>query len=113
MTDTYLRSLGFAPTAYGPKASVADFARAWRYQYGHLAKDGTPLFIEHPLGIDSCRLSAVAAPLAKQDVFAEISLHDRSRLETTIRDFYALHGGMGAPVVPAQSPAFRPFHRAG
>ncbi len=112
MTDTYLRSLGFAPTAYGPKASQATFARAWRYQYGHLAKDGTPLFIEHPLGIDSCRLSAVAAPLTQQDIFAEISLHDRPKLEATIRDFYALHGGMGVLVMPAGAPAFRPFHRA-
>ena len=112
MTDTYLRSLGFAPTARGPKAGQPAFAQAWRYQYDHLAQDGTPLFIEHPLGIDRCHLSALAAPLDARDVFAAISLHDRPTLEAAVRAFYAAHGGMGALVVPAGPSAFRPYHRS-
>jgi len=112
MTDSYLRSLGFASTGHGAKNGYPTFAQAWRYQYGHLAKDGAALFIEHPLGIDACRVSSLAAPLAAQDVFAEISLHDRSLLETTLKAFYALHGGMGAVVVPVGASAFRPFKRA-
>jgi hypothetical protein len=112
MTDSYLRSLGFAPTGHGAKNGQPAFARAWRYQYGHLAKDGAALFIEHPLGIEACRVSSIAAPLAAQDVFAEISLHDRSLLETTLKAFYALHGGMGAAVESAGATTFRPFKRA-
>jgi hypothetical protein len=112
MTDSYLRSLGFASTSHGAKNGRPDFAQAWRYQYGHLAKDGAALFIEHPLGIDACRVSSIAAPLAAQDVFAEISLHDRKLLETTLKAFYDLHGGMGASITAAGASAFRPFKRA-
>jgi hypothetical protein len=112
MTDSYLRSLGFAPTDHGAKNGQPTFAQAWRYQYGHLAKDGAAFFIEHPLGIDVCRVSSIAAPLTAQDVFAEISLHDRPLLETTLKAFYALHGGMGASVMPVGASTFRPFKRA-
>jgi hypothetical protein len=112
MTDSYLRSLGFAPTGRGAKTGRLAFAQAWSYQYGHLAKDGAALFIEHPLGIDTCRVSSTAAPLAAQDVFLEMSLHDRPLLEKTIKAFYALHGGMGASVVLASTATFRSFKRA-
>jgi hypothetical protein len=109
MTDVYLRSLGFAPTARTPRSSQAAFSHAWRYQYDHLAADGTSLFIEHPLGIDSCRLSTLEAPLAPQDVFATIGLHDRPALEAAMKAFYAAHGGMGT-VVPVVA-GFQPFRR--
>lgn len=112
MTDSYLQSLGFAPTGRGSKNSRLAFAQAWSYQYGHLDKDGAALFIEHPLGIDACRVSSIAAPLAAQDVIAEISLHDRQLLEQTLKAFYAQHGGMGAPVAPASASSFKPFKRA-
>ena len=111
MTDAYLRSLGFAPTAREPKTNQAQFAQAWRYQLDHLAQDGTPLFAEHPLGIDTCRLSALAAPITAQDVFAEIPLHDGRMLELAIQAFYAVHGGVGDFIAPAEAAALRPYHR--
>jgi hypothetical protein len=112
MTDSYLQSLGFAPNGRGAKNGRLAFTQAWSYQYGHLAKDGAALFIEHPLGIDMCRVSSSAAPLAAQDVFLEMSLHDRPLLEKTIKAFYALHGGMGASVVLNTTATFRSFKRA-
>lgn len=111
MTDTYLRSLGFAPTQLETRSSRGNFSQAWRYQYDHVARDGASLFIEHPIGIDSCRLSALAAPLAAQDVFATLSLHDREGLESCIAAFYAAHGGMGSLVQPFATQAFRPYRR--
>jgi hypothetical protein len=111
MTDTYLRSLGFAPTQPETRTSRTAFAQAWRYQYDHAARDGARLYIEHPLGIDGCRLSALAAPLAAQDVFATVSLHDRPAFEAAISAFYVAHGGMG-PLMPAATPKrFMPFRR--
>jgi hypothetical protein len=111
MTDSYLRSLGFAPTGRGAKTGQLVFAQAWRYQFGHLAKDGAALFIEHPFGIDACRVSSIAAPLAAQDVVVEMSLHDRPLLEKTLKAFYAQHGGMGAAIVPTSVSTFRSFKR--
>lgn len=111
MTDTYLRSLGFAPSQPETRASRQAFGQVWRYQYSHAARDGVRLFIEHPLGINSCRLSAVAAPLDAQDIFAELSLHDRPGLEAAIGQFYAAHGGMGAALAPFVPQQFRPFRR--
>jgi hypothetical protein len=111
MTDTYLRSLGFAPTQPETRASRAAFNKTWRYRYDHVARDGAQLYIEHPLGIPSCRLSALAAPLAAQDVFATLDLHDRSGLEAAISAFYGAHGGMGALVPSLVSAGFRPFRR--
>ena len=111
MTDTYLRSLGFTPTQPETRTSRAAFAQAWRYQYDHAARDGAFLYIEHPLGIDSCRLSALVAPLAAQDVFATVSLHDRPAFEASIAAFYAAHGGMGPLVTPFVPSRFLPFRR--
>jgi hypothetical protein len=112
MTDSYLQSLGFAPTGRGLKTGQQAFAKAWSYQYGHLAKDGASLFIEHPLGIDACHVSTTAAPLAAQQILVVMSLHDRPLLEKTIKAFYAQHGGMGASIVPASVATFRSFNRA-
>lgn len=111
MTDTYLRSLGFAPTAQAPHGNGPSFSHAWRYQYDHVAADGAALFIEHPRGIAACRLSALEVPLSAQDVFASVGLHDRPALAAAMAAFYAAHGGMGAlrPVVPAS--AFQPYRR--
>jgi hypothetical protein len=111
MTDTYLRSLGFAPIQPETRASRAAFDKTWRYRFDHEARDGARLYIEHPLGIASCRLSAFAAPLAAQDVFATIDLHDRTGLETAIKAFYSAHGGMGAVMPSLVSGGFRPFRR--
>lgn len=87
MTDTYLRSLGFAPTRQESRTSRDNFSQAWRYQFDHAARDGVKLYIEHPPGINSCRLSTLAAPLAAQDVFATVGLHDRAGLEIVLRIF--------------------------
>ena len=111
MTDTYLRSLGFAPTRQESRTSRDNFSQAWRYQFDHAARDGAQLYLEHPLGIDSCRLSALTVPLAAQDVFAEVGLHDRAGLETAIKAFYAAHGGMGPQVVSFVPHLFRPYRR--
>lgn len=111
MTDTYLRSLGFAPIQPETRASRAAFNQSWRYRYDYAARDGAQLFIEHPLGIASCRLSTLAAPLAAQDVFAELALDDRSGLEKAISAFYAAHGGMGPALAPLVPAVFRPFRR--
>lgn len=111
MTDTYLRSLGFAPTRQESRGSRDSFSQSWRYQFDHAAQDGVRLYIEHPLGIASCRLSALAAPLAAQDVFAVVGLHDREGLEAAIKAFYAAHGGMGAQVASFAPHIFRPYRR--
>jgi len=109
MTDTYLRSLGFAPTARTPRSNNTRFGQAWRYQYDHLAVDGTPLFIEHPLGIEACWLSALEAPLTSQDVFAAVGLHDRLALQEAMSSFYTAHGGMGAPLPSLPTSTFHPY----
>ncbi len=111
MTDTYLRGLGFVATARAPRAGQHAFDHAWRYQYDHLAADGATLFIEHPLGVDTCRLSTLEAPMAAQDVFASVGLHDRPGLEAAMKAFYAAHGGMGALLPPMAHSFFQPFRR--
>jgi len=111
MTDTYLRGLGFAPTARSPRGGQNAFNHAWRYQYDHLAADGAALFIEHPVGIDACRLSAMEAPLVAPDVFASVGLHDRPALEAAIKAFYAAHGGMGKVLHSTSAGVFLPFRR--
>jgi hypothetical protein len=112
LTDAYLQSLGFTASRLDRKANRADFGHAWRYQFDHEARDGTPLYIEHPLGIDGCRLSALPAALDAHDVFATVNLSDRPGLEAAIGALFAAHGGMG-PVVPTAAPLmFRPFQRA-
>lgn len=111
MTDAYLQSLGFAPTSRAPRSSQPGFGHAWRYQYDHLAVDGSSLFIEHPLGVDTCRLSALEAPLLAQDVFASVGLHDRPALAAAMAAFYAAHGGMGALRPAAPASAFQPYRR--
>ncbi|GAB2793873.1 hypothetical protein HNQ93_003800 [Hymenobacter luteus] len=111
MTDLYLRGLGFAPTDETSQARRPSFSQAWRYQHQRVAQDGARLFIEHPLGIDCCRLSAVVAPLAAQDVFATLPLHDKAALETAIAAYYAAHGGVG-PLAPRPQPStYRPYRR--
>ncbi|TVT39404.1 hypothetical protein FNT36_17270 [Hymenobacter setariae] len=111
MTDTYLRSLGFVPTARTPRSSQVAFGQAWRYQFDHLAADGMPLFIEHPLGIEVCRLSTLEAPLTAQDVFASVGLHDRSALQAAMSAFYTAHGGMGAVLAASPASTFQPYRR--
>lgn len=111
MTNAYLRSLGFSPTARTPVSGPASFAHSWRYQFDHLAADGTTLFLEHPLGVDACRLSIHEAPLDAHEVFASVGLHDRPALEAAMKAFYAAHGGMGAPLRAATAGAFQPFRR--
>jgi len=111
MTDTYLRSLGFAATAQNVRTNRTNFARAWRYQFDHAARDGATLFIEHPLGIDYCRLSELATPVAAQDIFASVGLHDRPALEAAIAAFYAAHGGMGQMLPLAAEHTLRSFRR--
>lgn len=112
LTDAYLQSLGFTASRLDKQVNRADFGHAWRYQFDHDARDGASLYIEHPLGIGSCRLSALPAPLAAQDVFATVALTDRSGFEAAISSFFAAHGGMGAAVVPAVPFFFRPYRRA-
>ncbi|TYZ14364.1 hypothetical protein FY528_01145 [Hymenobacter lutimineralis] len=112
MTDSYLRSLGFVSTEPERTSSQLPFAAAWRYQQQHLAQDGTALYIEHPYGIDSCRLSTLIAPLDQQDVLTTLALTDRVGLEGAIQHFYAAHGGIG-PLAPVFVPhLFRPYRRA-
>jgi hypothetical protein len=111
MTDTYLRSLGFAPTQQHSFGSRPAFDTSWRYQHEHQALDGSRLFIEHPLGRASCRLSALEAPLAAQDVFATTALDDRPGLEAAISSFFTAHGGRGEAVAPVVPYVYRPFRR--
>lgn len=111
MTSAYLKSLGFIPTSHPDRDGNLPFAHAWRYQYNHLAVDGTPLFLEHPLGIEACRLSATEAPLTAQDVFASIGLHDRPALAEAMKAFYKAHGGMGRPLPAVAESTFLPFRR--
>lgn len=111
MTDTYLRSLGFAPTDQERSERRMPFSLAWRYQQEHLAQDGAALYIEHPFGIDGCRLSHELAPLRQQDVFTTVPLHDGPGLEAAIKDFYRAHGGQGRLAAPPAEPTFRPFRR--
>lgn len=112
MTDSYLRSLGFASAAPAHTADRPAFHTAWRYQHTQQAQDGAVLFIEHPLGIASCRLSMLAAPLAADDIVATVSLHDRSKLEEAIAAFFSAHGGIG-PSVPLLTPrnSYMPYRR--
>lgn len=111
MTDIYLRSLGFAPLRGDAPAHRPPFAGAWRYQHDHLAQDGEALFLEHPLGIDRCRLSTLVAPLRRQDVFADLSLQDQPALEAAVAAFFGAHGGIGAVVPIVSVDHFRPYHR--
>lgn len=111
MTDTYLRSLGFAPIDQALRAGRNAFAQAWRYRHDHQALDGAALYIEHPIGVDSCRLSALTAPLDALDVFASVGLHDRPALEAAVAAFYAAHGGMGPPTPTLVPHYFRPYRR--
>lgn len=111
MTDTYLRSLGFAPTMHSTRSNQMAFDRTWRYQFNHMAADGMCLFIEHPLGIDSCRLSTLEAPLTSEDIFATVGLHDRPALAAAMTAFYVAHGGMGALIPSAAHVGFQPFRR--
>lgn len=111
MTAAYLQSLGFLPTTRSSATSAKGFAHAWRYQFDHLAADGASLFLEHPLGIAACQLSSLEAPLAPQDVFASVGLHDRPALAAAMQAFYAAHGGMGGPLPVVADSAFRPFRR--
>ncbi|RSK29803.1 hypothetical protein [Hymenobacter metallilatus] len=111
MTDSYLRSLGFTTTDDSQGAQRPAFAQAWRYQHDSLANDGSRLFIEHPLGIDACRLSLLAAPLATQDIAATVNLHDRPGLEAAIQAFFTAHGGVGVAAPRAVPNVFRPFRR--
>ncbi|RSK48961.1 hypothetical protein [Hymenobacter rigui] len=111
MTDSYLRSLGFVATDNTPSAQRPSFAHAWRYQHEILAQDGARLFIEHPLGIDACRLSLLAAPLAAQDVLASVGLHDRPGLEAAVQAFFTAHGGVGQPAPYVAPSTFRPYRR--
>lgn len=111
MDDMYLRSLGFAPTEQAQGASRPPFSAAWRYQHDTLAQDGAHLFIEHPFGVDRCRLSALAAPLAAHDVFADMSLHDRPALEAAMAAFYAAHGGVGAVAEVFEPHQYLPYRR--
>ncbi|GAA4383424.1 hypothetical protein [Hymenobacter koreensis] len=111
MTDSYLRSLGFAPTQSERIGSRPAFSEAWCYQHDHMANDGSLLFIEHPLGIDVCRLSSTEAPLNQQDVFAALPLTDRTGLEAAIAAFYTAHGGIGKSVPPFVPFVFRPYRR--
>lgn len=111
MTDTYLRSLGFVSTTTSARSSQAGFQHTWRYQYDHVAVDGARLFIEHPLGIPACRLSALEAPLTAQDVFASVDLHDRPALQAAMAAFYAAHGGMGAALPAVAASKFQPYRR--
>ena len=111
MTDAYLRSLGFAPTMHSTRSTQVAFSHTWRYQFDHMAADGTRLFIEHPLGIDSCRLSTLEAPLTNEDIFATVGLHDRPALAAAMTAFYVAHGGMGALLPSAVHSSFQPFRR--
>lgn len=112
LTDSYLQSLGFASTNLDKRASRTAFGHAWRYQFNHNAHDGASLYIEHPLGIASCRVSTLPSPLVAQDVFASVNLDDRSGLEAAMAAFFVAHGGMGPAVAPFVPFAFRPYHRA-
>jgi hypothetical protein len=103
MTDTYLRSLGFAPTDDERRANQLTFDRAWRYRHSHQAHDGAALYIEHPLGVDCCRLSTQPAPLDQRDVEASVPLRDGPALEAAVAAFFAAHGGQG-PLVPVLVP---------
>ncbi|UYZ59754.1 hypothetical protein [Hymenobacter latericus] len=112
MTDTYLRSLGFAPVQPDDLGARRPFGVAWRYRHERRALDGSFLFIEHPLGVASCRLSNLVAPLAPQDVFASTALHDGPALEAATQAFFAAHGGMGEVAAPFVPYVHRPFRRS-
>ncbi|RAK64551.1 hypothetical protein [Hymenobacter edaphi] len=111
MTDQYLRSLGFSPLSEDARTGRPAFARAWRYQHDLQALDGTSVFIEHPLGIDRCRLSATLAPLRSEEVFADMALQDRPALEAALAAFYQAHGGVGTPRLVVATDQFRPYFR--
>lgn len=111
MNDMYLRSLGFAPLDQAHSTTQPPFSDAWRYQHDQLAQDGSRLYIEHPFGVNRCRLSALAAPLAAQDVFANVPLDDAPALETAMGAFYAAHGGTGATAEVFEPHQFLPYRR--
>lgn len=111
MTDSYLRSLGFADTDDSRSAVRPAFGQAWRYLHEAPAQDGASLFIEHPLGIAGCRLSTLPAPLAAQQVAATVGLHDRRGLEAAIAAFYAAHGGQAAVPAAAVPHTFLPYRQ--
>lgn len=91
--------------ALGP----TNFNQAWRHRHENSALDGAQLFIEHPLGIEGCRLSTQAAPLDAKDVFATVSLNDEAALNEALQSFYAAHGGQGQSVATFAPYAFRPY----
>ncbi|MCA8829520.1 hypothetical protein [Hymenobacter pini] len=111
MTDSYLRSLGFVTIDDSHGTQRPAFAQSWRYQHDTLAHDGSCLFIEHPLGIDACRLSQLPAPLSAQDVAATVALHDRPGLEAAIQAFFVAHGGLGLAAPQVTPNVFRPYRR--
>lgn len=111
LTDAFLQSLGFVSTHLDKQANRANFNHAWRYRFDHDAHDGASLYIEHPLGINSCRLSTMPAPLAATDVFATVPLGDRPALAAAMGSFFAAHGGMGAAIVPFVPFMHRPTQR--
>lgn len=109
MTHAYLQGLGFVLLQPARFSGPAAFSTAWRYRHERQALDGTPLYLEHPQGVPSSRLSHLPAPLAAEDVFATTSLHDRPGLKAAMAAFYAAHGGLGGA-----APVFVPFrHRPG
>ncbi|WP_375435300.1 hypothetical protein [uncultured Hymenobacter sp.] len=113
MTENYLQSLGFEPSARteGSSRATAAHSTAWRYRHAHAAQDGTRLYAEHPLGIARCRLSTLPAPLDQHDVLLDADLNDRTALETAVNSFFAAHGGIGTMISPTSANMFRPYRR--
>ncbi|HEX8426577.1 hypothetical protein [Hymenobacter sp.] len=113
MTENYLLSLGFEPSAGTERSSRSSTAHSttWRYRHAHAAQDGTRLYAEHPFGIARCRLSTLPAPLDQHDVLLDTDLNDNAALETAISSFFAAHGGIGTLIAPASANTFRPYRR--
>lgn len=111
MTHSDLLRLGFVQTTGERTTAQPPFDQAWRYRHEHQAQDGALLFIEHPFGISSCRLSEVEAPLDGRDILATVPLRDQSALVTATEAFFTAHGGRGARVVLVGSRPFRPYRR--
>jgi hypothetical protein len=112
MTHAYSQGLGFVLLQPARFSGPAAFSTAWRYRHARQALEGTPLYLEHPQGVPSSRLSHLPAPLAIEDVFAATSLHDRPGLEAAVAAFYAAHGGLGAAAPVFVPFPHRPFRRA-
>ncbi|QDA60529.1 hypothetical protein [Hymenobacter jejuensis] len=87
------------------------FLDSWVYQHSRDAQDGSHLFVAHPFGIPTCRVSALQSPLDSKDVFADLGLDDTVGLQNAVNQFFVLHGGMGREVVPAPGNTFRPYRR--